>query len=230
MEEELVRCPACFEDLPRQACFSLCCAHFFCRECFEGQLCAHISDGPACVLMTCPAFQCSVPVALSTVMSLCRDPSVQTRYVKFLTHHFIGMNARMRFCPGSGCEQIAYGRSFKNNVECGECGEHFCFKCGGEAHDPCSCEQLRLWNIKCIDDNETLVYLDNRTRPCPSCRISMEVDAINCGYMKCRSCAAFFCWHCMQVTDDHRHRGGQSCNKYVEDSTGKDDSEKARKR
>ena len=287
----LMRCPVCFDECLPAESYALCCGHVFCRECFTGHVTCQIREGPACIHMTCPAFQCTAPVALSTVLALCNSSSsseqeiggtldesgeeVQQLYLKFLTHHFISMNSRMRFCPGNGCEQIAYGRCIQNNVQCSHpsCGQHFCFKCGQEAHDPCSCEQLRLWHTKCQEDNDTFVYLESRTRPCPSCRMAMEPDAINCGYMRCKACAAFFCWHCMQVccvvlccvgrcctvlyciavlccavlccevmccamsinmflqvTDDHRHREGKACNKYVADNTGQDESEIARKR
>ena len=193
-----VECPVCYDDSPLDDCYSLRCGHIFCRKCYEMQITCQIRDGRDCIKMTCPAFKCSVPVALGTVLAVCSDVAFQQLYVKYLTYNFIAMNHCMRFCPGNGCEQVVYGRCLKKNVECA-CGESFCFKCGMEAHDPCTCDQLRLWNIKCQDDNDSYVYLQRHTRSCPKCKISCELDALNCGYMQCKSCAAFFCWRCMQV-------------------------------
>lgn len=225
-----VQCPVCFDDTSAADCYSLVCGHVFCRECFVGHLTACIDEGPDCVHSTCPGYQCRVPIALGTVRQLCTT-TIMKKYEKYLISHFVSMSSHMRFCPGSGCEQIAYGRSFKNDVQCQDasCSECFCFKCGSEAHDPCSCEQLRLWNLKSQDENESLVYLHNRTRSCPSCKISVEADAVNCGYMRCKSCSSYFCWHCMQVTHDHRHITGKPCNKFEPDK-GQNESEIARQR
>ena len=32
-----------------------------------------------------------------------------------------------------------------------------------------------------------------------------------CQWMHCSKCNAYFCWICLQVTDDHAHKPGQNC-------------------
>jgi ariadne-1 len=170
-------CRICFDDFDEEDMTGLDCEHRFCRDCFGGYLTSKIGDGPSCVDTVCPEFKCSCPVTLETVENILSINSDSgKRYVMFLTRNFIEKSATLRWCPTPGCEQVAFG-SGVFGVTCSQtmvgcppigCGREFCFKCGNEeAHEPASCRQTQLWQIKCSSENESVAWISVNTRPCP---------------------------------------------------------------
>lgn len=73
---------------------------------------------------------------------------------------FIEDNASARWCPSVPC----CGRAIEalDDAYCEarcECGHVFCFKCGGPAHSPATCDMWKQWEKKHSDDSETVHYL-----------------------------------------------------------------------
>lgn len=63
------------------------------------------------------------------------------------------MSKTMKYCPSPNCDNVAIGSGI-TTIHC-SCSQPFCFKCGEEAHDPCSCTQLSDWKDKCHNESET---------------------------------------------------------------------------
>lgn len=220
-------CEICYDNISSPAYgFQLGCRHLYCRDCYCGHMRAKISDGPSCISMICPASKCSQWIPYQAIKALLsvEHPSDVVRYEQFLVNNFVQKTQFFRYCPGKNCGRVAIG-SGVSKIHC-YCGLDFCFHCGEEAHEPCSCEQLRQWNAKGIDDNANLIWILANTQRCPNpmCGNAIEKNE-GCNHMTCSQCRYEFCWICMG--DWKNHSGsGYNCNKYKVDPTGAKDRAK----
>ena len=48
-------------------------------------------------------------------------------------------------------------------------------------------------------------------KQCPGCNVPIFKSG-GCQWFRCIMCNTHFCWFCMQITDDHKHKPGQVCN------------------
>ena len=65
------------------------------------------------------------------------------------------------------------------------CNNLFCFKCGEEGHDPCNCQQLAEWALKCRNESETANWILANTKKCPKCSARIEKNQ-GCNHMNCK--------------------------------------------
>ena len=95
------------------------------------------------------------------------------------------------------------------------CNNPFCFRCGSEAHDPCTCQQLQTWNLKCQDESETANWILANTKKCPECMTRIEKNQ-GCNHMTCKICKFEFCWICNGSWASHGADSGgyYKCNKF----------------
>ena len=133
-------CRICCDDAcDIKEAFSLGCGHLFCRPCYREYLRNQITDGPSCILAHCPQHKCKQAITRSLI-ALFLDGATASKYNIYVTRNFIETSKTMKYCPAAGCDKVAVG-SGVTSVRC-NCSNFFCFKCGEEAHDPCSCAQL----------------------------------------------------------------------------------------
>lgn len=164
-------CRICLSQCDPNRLYSLSCNHKFCVECYQGYLVSMIGDGPICITATCPEHQCRQRILSGTVKTLC-SPEIHAKYLMYFSRNFVDTSTTMRWCPSPGCEKVAVG-SGVTSVRC-SCSESFCFRCGGEAHDPASCKQLELWLEKCQSESETANWILANTKKCPKCSARIE--------------------------------------------------------
>lgn len=172
----LMTCTVCFDDKVKLngESFGLGCGHRFCRNCFNGHLRAKISDGPSCIMTTCPQRGCKELCTNRVFHALLQDPEDVHRYEKFLVANFITKTSFIRYCPGANCGHVAIG-SGVNVINC-NCGKLFCFHCGEEAHDPSSCQQLRDWTAKNHDESENVKWILAYTKKCPNSKCGNNIE------------------------------------------------------
>lgn len=212
-------CEICFDtiDTPTQG-FQLGCHHLYCRDCYGGHIQAKIHDGPVCISMTCPAPKCKqwIPYAAIKCM-VSSELDLVSRYEKFLVSGFVEKTQSFRYCPGVNCGRVAVGSGI-SKIHC-ICGLDYCFLCGEQAHDPCSCDQLRRWTRKGNDENENLTWILANTQRCPNPKCDYPIEKNQgCNHMTCSRCRHEFCWICLRDWRDH---GGSfyDCNKFKEDGS-----------
>ncbi len=102
------------------------------------------------------------------------------------------------------------------NVDC-VCGFRFCLGCGQEEHPVVSCDMLRLWNEKCVNESETAHWVMINTKKCPSSKCGVRIEKNQgCNHMTCKSCRYEFCWICMESWRSHFSGGtaNYSCNRF----------------
>lgn len=144
-ESLLFKCRICCEDCNTSDAYCLGCSHRFCRPCYGEYLKSQVSEGPSCVLAHCPEHKCKQAVPRAAFVNL-MDPAELEKYDIFLLRNFVETSKTMKYCPAAGCDKVAVGSGI-TTVRC-VCNNHFCFRCGDEAHDPCTCSQLAEWALK----------------------------------------------------------------------------------
>ncbi|KAG8466127.1 hypothetical protein KFE25_001883 [Diacronema lutheri] len=224
------QCPICLEMVT--AFSALGCGHRACTPCYSAYVGHKIDDeGTAAVRARCPLVKCRVQLTDALVNALATDAQ-RARYAVYLERAFVDDHPRLAWCPAPSCThailmvQPADGAPLTGaaRVACA-CGEVFCFACLRDDHSPATCEQLRLWLIKCKDDSETYNWLQANTRACPACKTSVEKSG-GCNHMTCRhaSCGHEWCWVCAGPWKEHSGNF-YTCNRFKET----DDEEVKRK-
>jgi ariadne-1 len=189
------KCRICYDENDLSDSFSLGCGHPFCKSCFAEYLRNAITDGGSCITVKCPEHKCKQVVTKSIVHGMLNSEE-SCKYDLYFTRDFIEKSKNMKYCPAPRCEKVAIG-SGVTTVRCA-CNYTFCFKCGEEAHDPCSCAQLSDWNEKCMNESETANWILANTRKCPQCTTRIEKNQ-GCNHMTCKMCKHEFCWICMGI-------------------------------
>jgi ariadne-1 len=202
----------CDEESDLSQSFSLGCNHPFCKICFSEYLKNSVGDGAASVTAHCPEHKCKQLVTKTIVHSLLAIEESE-KYDLFFLRDFIEKSKNMKYCPAPRCDKVAVG-SGVTTVKC-VCHHSFCFKCGEEAHDPCSCSQLTDWQEKCMNESETANWILANTRKCPQCTTRIEKNQ-GCNHMTCKICKHEFCWICMGTWSEHGQGTGgfYKCNRY----------------
>jgi len=216
---------------------SMPCGHEFCFDCWGGFVKAKLSDGPSCILMTCPQAGCNEIVTEEEVCKVATSDELKS-FENYQLRHFVEFNKTCRWCPGPGCERVAALPSNSNGIysdsdqvvaHCDSCFTDFCIKCGEEPHAPLTCTSLETWKEKCENESETANWILANTKACPKCRSRIEKNQ-GCNHMTCQKCKHEFCWICGGDWKDHgANTGGYyNCNKFNE-KQGEDDGSDAAK-
>ena len=165
-----------------------------------------IGDGPMCVRLTCPQYQCQCVISSLDVASLC-SPEVCGNYTMYLTSNFIETSTTMRWCPFPGCQKVALKEGYADNditITCSGCAADFCFRCGKDHHILLTCELLEAWQLKCNSESENFEWIVSNTKKCPKCKQRIEKNG-GCMHMSCKMCRHGFCWHCLKPWEARGH-------------------------
>ena len=181
--------------------FSLKCGHSFCEDCWIGHCESKIEDINSILLTSCPQNSCSLLVPESVFLRYLSSENKEILNVAILKN-FTDANNDIRWCPTPNCGICIQSQSHSSkDIEC-ECGASFCFSCTKEAHRPCQCEMIDVWDKKNNSEAENVKWLMVNTKKCPNCKKFIEKNQ-GCNHMTCRKeaggCSYEFCWICMQV-------------------------------
>jgi ariadne-1 len=235
-------CEICYENVDANNTLAMPCGHAFCIDCWHDFCVNAVREGPVCVKTTCPEASCNEVVtedemtrALEARSSsgaagagTITTPSPELeKFLNFQLRSFVESNKLTRWCPGRGCERIAFAVSASameaegNVAHCDACFTNFCLLCASEPHSPAWCKDLAKWNEKCRNESETANWILANTKSCPKCVSRIEKNQ-GCNHMTCQRCKFEFCWICMGDWHDHgANTGGYyKCNKYDTSSTG----------
>ncbi|WAR10894.1 AKIB1-like protein [Mya arenaria] len=188
--------------------------HQFCKHCWEGYLNVKIKEGGVHDI-TCPGYGCNILVPVEFIENVVsRD--MARRYLQFDIKAFVDSNPNIKWCPFPGCgravrfpEVVEGAQSVTSPrhsqipadnsraVDCGS-GHHFCWECSGEAHEPCSCDNLQKWHGEISEikpeklngteqETETAancLWLVTNSKSCPNCKSPIQKNE-GCNHMKC---------------------------------------------
>jgi len=219
-------CLVCCEIVDGDDCSALRCHHRFCNDCWSSYLKVKITEGEV-ARINCPALNCKYTVPDLIVHKLV-DKEIYEKYLRFVTKTFVEDNAHITWCPAPRCgNAITADMLHGTTVKC-RCGFSFCFSCHNEAHTPATCEQVKLWAMKCNDDSETSHWLGANTKDCPRTTCGVLIEKNNgCNHMTCRQCSHEFCWMCNKPWKGHTDY--YSCSKYEKAQKKKAEKEKTKK-
>lgn len=226
-------CEICYDDVEDSEKMAMPCGHAFCRDCWS-DFCVNAiqEEGPTCVCVTCPHAGCSEVVTEDEICQILAvattakddDPNKKLlqKYKNYQLRSFIESNPLTRWCPGKGCDRIAFAGSqsvVENSevavVACNKCDTSFCLVCGQEPHAPVRCKDLTRWIEKCHDESETANWIMTNTKRCPKCASRIEKNS-GCNHITCQQCKHHFCWVCLGDWGDHGENTGgyYNCNKF----------------
>ncbi|XP_037045841.1 E3 ubiquitin-protein ligase arih1-like isoform X2 [Bradysia coprophila] len=195
-------CLICFD---KGRTTGLLCGHKFCRNCWNQYLTMKIVEYGA-QRIACPDSKCTIIVEDGIVKGLISDPNVIQKYNRSICNNYVKFKANLSWCTSPGCNYVIDSIDCLTIFVTCKCGNQFCFECHEQSHSPISCQYLLKWKD---DDSITQSYLSVNTKPCPSCKSSIEKNG-GCPHMICFSCKHEFCWKCM--VSWHRHAATYQCN------------------
>lgn len=185
-------CNICYDDMEAGKKHAMPCGHEFCMDCWH-DFCTNAvrEEGATCVRKTCPEASCKEVITELDVEITA--PDVLPKFQSFQLRSFVESNTLTRWCPGRGCERVAYAQSASameqedNVAHCDGCTCTFCMVCGEEPHAPSGCKALALWNEKCKNESETANWILANTKSCPKCVSRIEKNS-GCNHMTCSKC------------------------------------------
>ncbi|KAI3911167.1 hypothetical protein MKW92_033376 [Papaver armeniacum] len=221
IENNIIECPICSHEFPRDGVCAAACGHLFCKLCWTRYVSKNISDGPGCLKMQCPETSCAVAVGQDMINELVSDEDKE-KYSRYLLRSYVDDQRNIKWCPGAGCEyavgfigESSYliSDSSSYDVVCNN-GHSFCWNCLDDAHRPVDCNTAGKWAVQISNEPENLTWICANSKPCPECKRAIEK---NQGGMRmtCR-CGFEFCWLCLSDWPTHWEITGNyySCNAY----------------
>ena len=221
--QEEFECSICVFTVNKDEIYEIApCGHSFCLDCWDRYLTLHIAEGQAYI--NCPHINCLSLVQEPTVKAIVSDDTYK-KYCQFFMKSFVEDNDKVKWCPAPGCGNAVTSDMIHRGatVQC-HCGYRFCFKCSEEAHQPATCEQIKLWKKKCQDESETNNWIAANTQECPKCQLPTEKNG-GCNHMVCRQCKHEYCWVCAKEWKGHNNF--YTCNRYQKSK--KDDKKSGKK-
>ena len=206
-EKKTYTCDICFEDgLTKQNMYQPKCGHAFCLNCWKESFEIHvekIQEHFKCIQDGCG---CVVEISDINQYNIYNDNvKLLENYSNQLTAHAFSEN--IKDCPKCGTRSFV--QTNKECVNCPNCRYSFCGNCYEDHHPGQTCGQYKAY--KKAQNSEPIYSNDLKPCPNPSCRIPIFKDG-GCQWMHCTTCGSYFCWICLQVTNNHQHRPGQVCN------------------
>jgi len=177
-------CSICCDEITAASSFALdSCAHYFCLSCWQQHLATQINNGNSAGLK-CPHLHCH-SLVLDTAVQRLVDDATYRKYRTFIMQSFVDDNENVKWCPAPGCGNAITAAMVDGLTVTCKCGYRFCFRCNEQAHLPASCEQMKLWFVKCRDESETKHWIAANTKECPKCVLPTEKNG-GCNHMTCR--------------------------------------------
>jgi len=196
------------------------CDHQYCLECWDNYLTTKLSEGfPGALVASCINPKCKTVVDICSWRKLV-DEAQFLRYQWFLLKAFVDNSPKTQWCSNpQACGYAAYYSGVDLppvlEVKC-KCGFRFCFHCGEEAHQPCTCKQVATWQaMRTGEEGQNALWLSQNTKRCPNCKVHIEKNE-GCMHMICKICFHEFCWLCKGNWTEHGDKTGgyYSCNRY----------------
>lgn len=220
-----IDCGMCWDPVPAGGAAALACGHAFCMDCWSGHLKYHLDNSAAnSIAVRCPMAKCPQFCGRKAFAEVFGAEGEEVRrYDDYVVRSYVNDNEHFRECPAPGCERAMHYPLPKHlleqeqcpSVKC-DCGFRFCFRCSHEEHGPASCDLLRKWLKKEVDESETANWMAANTKPCPGkgCGKLIEKNG-GCNHMTCASCRYDFCWVCEGPWSAHGSNY-YNCNQFKE--------------
>lgn len=200
-------CGICFCDPPIPV---LPCGHGYCKDCWIQYVSLAVSEGKGCLDLRCPEPKCSERLRHRSIKTFCAKPE-QERYARFWLDAIVEEGKSFKWCPGVGCGRACIKPENTADAILCSCGNEWCFECSNDVHHPVSCDIVKKWNQKAVNEGNNAAWIMANTKHCPKCTNPIEKNG-GCMHMTCRKpggCGHEFCWICLQPWQGHTN-----CNQF----------------
>ncbi|KAL7717691.1 RBR-type E3 ubiquitin transferase [Entamoeba marina] len=216
--EKEVECELCYGELKvKELSIVAKCNHRFCLECIKEHFGGSIKNYDAYAEgYRCPQFGCETIFSLGELLYLkyiTKEQFNETIY--FVSKQTIDSDEYAIQCKNTKCLQMYIEKKKGcNPTKCPMCKQVFCIKCSRVWHNNMTCEEKdeeeKRQKINREQDLRDQQAVAQFTRPCPHCGSRIFKDG-GCQWMQCKRCSGFFCWRCMQRSNNHAHKPGTTC-------------------
>mmetsp|Transcript_1623 Transcript_1623/g.3506 ORF Transcript_1623/g.3506 Transcript_1623/m.3506 type:complete len:545 (+) Transcript_1623:594-2228(+) len=210
-------CSMCYCDFVSSEMRGQDCGHYFCSDCYTGYLEDALENrGLESIFTTCPESTCCTIIGEDMFKALVSKPLFD-KYCHFVIRSYVERRSAVKWCPFPGCEfAVEYPKETSRIIVC-QCGFSWCFKCGNDAHQPLSCDDLASWKAKDTSNAEGTNedWLLVNTKKCPGCQKPIQKNQ-GCMHMTC-TCRHEFCWLCLGAWTQHGSDTGgvYACNRFT---------------
>lgn len=232
--------------------------HKYCMNCWSDHVSVQIKNNNQLGTLGCPSANCGEVLDIQWAPVILKKSDLVNRLMAQRQRHVIEA-LNLRWCPIQGCGLLVHLQSnflphigsaepggtpsigaSSSFASCSPCspakaticgnGHAFCLACSQEAHSPCKCSDVTVWNEWLREEstntdgrgnplaNLLLYYSDHK--PCAFCN-TVLVKEDGCNIVRCPTCAVQYCWMCMQPWSTHSNRTNSIlfCNRFAEDAS-----------
>ena len=166
------------------------CNDSFCYNCWINYLKEKINTN---ILdkIPCMNYTCGKILSKKFIESLLKNnPSLLSKYEKFLERIQILNDPHKKFCPYPDCDSYAEEKKDTKFVKCEKNGHKFCYKCLKDHEQKTSCDEELYKDFKIWKKNKIV-------KQCPNCGIWVQkIDG--CNHVTCSICKYDFCFVCLK--------------------------------
>jgi len=159
-------CGAYCEDdpLPLSEIHALTCGHYFCHDCWAGNLNSQLGSG-VIMFSSCPGLnestgkRCKEPVDFATCQKYLSQADAK-RLQNWIIENFVKESRLIKWCPNPRCQKaVEYTEGGQIDVIC-TCMKSFCFSCTLEPHAPMPCDLAVKWIHDCDKGGMYQIFFD----------------------------------------------------------------------
>lgn len=200
--DELFECSVCFCDCSADQFLALPCGHYFCSECWKGNLTTKIGEGQHHI--KCMEAQCNRTVPPNSIKLICGD-EIYGNLMHYIMDNQVSLADTFTNCPKPTCSKPvnALETHLCNVLKC-SCGHEFCSLCHEQSHSPATCAEKEFWTMITNEDIMQQRLFGPNVKKCPQCLSIIEKNG-GCNHMTCMKCRHEFCWMCMRAWNNHPH-------------------------
>lgn len=213
LDEKMVFCSVCLDELPFSKTLELSCKHRFCLECLSREWEYNIMNGwYSPERLKCPNEKCTVPITYYELKSTLKD-EVFKKYENYCLKNFQTSKDSPEtaiICPNRKCQAKSVVNKNLSYFCCTYCKEKYCVDCLGDwnLHTGIKCQEFKEKNMTAEEIEFRKHIKDKKWMSCPECKTIIEKIEY-CNFIRCTSSICqkktCFCYLCGErlTTDQH---------------------------
>jgi len=175
------------------------CGHLFCYDCS----CKWAKECALTQTPKCPQLNCTTPIHFNSFRHLLTPQDLET-YTNSLLRISLSSTEDFEWC--ASCSSGYFLQKDKSmdclNLNCPDCGYHWCALCRSVIHTGLTCEEAKI--KLSMEDKENDNWKQLNTKKCPTCKVHIQKNS-GCSHISCKHCKYEFCWICMNKYQPGKH-------------------------
>ena len=205
--DSVTECQCCYKPVSRENAIQCPNGHLICKSCIETSVKIGIESSAANDKCPCGCnYHISTGILEKILSSELMKKFDEIEAYNALTNTNIPF---LRKCWKCGYQIIDEDESCPMN--CPECKEKTCKKCGKKNHPSRTCEEADIEPMRFVED----MMSKSIVRECPSCHLHYFKEE-GCNHMTCTRCKTEFCHLCLAVITGHVSEHFQKCKQSMD--------------